>query len=328
MKCTNSKRYRLLCTFCIAALFMTGCGSARQEITDAYPVYSSDISVPADENAAAADYFANDLCRTADINFGTDLVDSDLAEGAGVFNLDTKEVVYSQNLFRKLYPASTTKIMTAYLILKNVDINETATVSAAALDIDPDSSTCSLREGDQMRVEDLLYGLMLVSGNDAANVLAEHCSGSIEAFVELMNQEAKRIGATNTHFMNANGLPDENHYTTVYDMYLIMAEAIQTEGFETIISTLNKEVSYWNSSGDTKTITWRNTNRFMTGKYKLTEGFTLVGGKTGTTGAAGYCLVLFTYNEKNERIISIVFKAGGNANLYSLTNQILSGFAK
>lgn len=306
---------------------MSGCGAAQSEIPDAYPVYSSKMSVPVDENIDI-DYYAKDLCRTADLNFGTDLVDSELAEGAGVFNLDTKEVVYSQNLFRKLYPASTTKIMTAYLILKNVDINETATVSAAALDIDPDSSTCSLREGDQMRVEDLLYGLMLVSGNDAANVLAEHCSGSIEAFVELMNQEANRIGATNTHFMNANGLPDENHYTTVYDMYLIMAEAIQTEGFTTIISTLNKEVSYWNSAGETKTVAWRNTNRFMTGKYTLTEGFTLVGGKTGTTGAAGYCLVLFTYNEKNERIISIVFKAGGNANLYLLTNQILGSFAK
>lgn len=92
-----------------------------------------------------------------------------------------------------------------------------------------DSSKCGLAAGDVLTVRDLLYGLLLVSGNDAANVLAEYYSGSIDKFAEEMNREAKALGATQSHFVNANGLPDDDHYTTIYDMYLIFQAAIQTQ---------------------------------------------------------------------------------------------------
>ena len=325
MRCTNNKQMRLLCILCVAALFITGCG-ASDISENPYQVYSSSMSQYDGENSNF-DFFSKDLCVKEDVNIGMDTVDSQVAEGAGVFNLDTKEIPYSQNLFKRLYPASTTKILTAYIIIKNCNLTDMVTVSENAVAQAADSSVCGLNAGDVISVNDLLYGLMLASGNDAAIALAEYYAGSVEAFSEIMNEEALMLGATGSHFVNPSGLPDENHYTTVYDMYLIFKEAISYDSFVNIISTLNYNASYQDAAGNETTNTWNNTNRFLTGRSEVPEGFTIVGGKTGTTGAAGYCLVLYSLNAKGERIISIVFKADGPSNLYLLTGQILKGYA-
>ncbi len=167
----------------------------------------------------------------------TDTTTSSVAEGAGAFNLSTGQVVYAKNLYERLYPASTTKILTAYLALKYCDdLDAYVTVSENAAKQAADSSVCDLRAGDRVKLRDLLYGMMLRSGNDAAIAIAEHVSGSVEAFAELMNREAAAMGATQTHFVNPNGLPDANHYTTVYDMYLIFAKALENQMFSEIIA--------------------------------------------------------------------------------------------
>jgi D-alanyl-D-alanine carboxypeptidase (penicillin-binding protein 5/6) len=279
------------------------------------------------ETVSSGQLFAKNLCVTDDIDYGTDQVDSDVAGGAGVFNLSTKEVTYSQNLFGKMYPASTTKILTAYIIIKNCDLSDTVTVSKEAVAGLTNSSKCDIAAGDELTVEQLLYGLMLVSGNDAANVLAEYYAGSIDAFAEKMNEEARALGATGSHFVNANGLPDDDHYTTVYDMYLIFQAAIKLQAFTDLIQTDSYSTSYKNASGNTVDVTWENTNGYLSGDAETPEGITVVGGKTGTTTAAGYCLVLYSTNSKGEDIVSIVFKADGRLDLYSLMNQILSSFA-
>ena len=322
MKCTN-KNYsiRRLCILCIAAIFITGCGTQKTVIENAYPLYAGHT------NTTSGSFFASNLCVTDNFDYGTDQTDSQVAEGAGVFNLDTKEVLYSQNLFGKLYPASTTKILTAYIIIRSCNLDDSVTVSETAVQGMSDSSVCGIQAGDVLTVRDLLYGLMLVSGNDAANALAEYHSGSIEAFAEVMNEEARKLGATNSHFVNPNGLPDEEHYTTVYDMYLIFQEAIKQQEFINLIQTGSKDVTYHNASGNEVTKTWRNTCRYVNGDQTAPEGFTVIGGKTGTTNAAGYCLVLYSTNEAGENIISIVFKADGRSNLYMLMDQILSRFA-
>jgi D-alanyl-D-alanine carboxypeptidase (penicillin-binding protein 5/6) len=178
-----------------------------------------------------------------------------------------------------------------------------------------------------LTVEQLLYGLMLVSGNDAANVLAEYYAGSIDAFAEKMNEEALALGATGSHFVNANGLPDDDHYTTVYDMYLIFQAAIKEQAFTDLIRTDSYDASYTSASGSAVEVTWANTNYYLSGDAEVPEGFTVVGGKTGTTTAAGYCLVLYSSNSKGEDIVSIVFKADSRQDLYSLMSQILSTFA-
>lgn len=323
MKCTsNHLLKKLLCLICIAALFIGGCGNSNQ-IANSYPVYTTDIYVTG-SNEGEITGFTQDLCVTEDVNFGTEDTDSQVAEGAGVFNLSTKEVCYSQNMFTKLYPASTTKILTAYIILKNCNLEEFVQVSENAVDQESDSSVCGLKSGDVISVRDLLYGLMLASGNDAAVALAEYYANSEETFAEIMNREALALGASNSHFTNANGLPDENHYTTVYDMYLIFQAALEIDEFINLISAETYEASYTDSQGAEVHKTWSSTNKYLTGGVKTPDGYTIIGGKTGTTNAAGYCLVLYSLNEKEEEIISIVFKADGRSNLYLLMNQILS----
>lgn len=322
MKCTNKKKAGLLCFCCIAAIFMNSCGTEQAVLDHPYSLY--------DETGTAyttGSLFAENLCVTDKIDFGTDQVQSSVAEAAGVFNTSTKEVTYSQHLFKKMYPASTTKILTAYIILKNCNLEDNVTVSKEAVANMAGSSVCGIAEGDTLTVKDLLYGLMLVSGNDAANALAEHYSGSVEAFAQEMNREAKALGATGSHFVNANGLPDEKHYTTVYDMYLIFQAAVQLPDFITIISSPSYDVSYTNGAGETVSKTWKNTNKYLNDEVKAPEGIKVVGGKTGTTNAAGYCLVLLSENQKGENIISIVFKADGRSDLYLLMNEILKTFA-
>ncbi|MCM1106613.1 MAG: D-alanyl-D-alanine carboxypeptidase [Blautia sp.] len=308
---------------CIAALFMGSCGFSQKEVIEnAYPLYSGNGA-----GSATGTFFAENLCVTEDFNYGMDQTDSHVAEAAGAFNLDTREVLYSQNLFERLYPASTTKILTAYIIIRNCSLEDEVTVSDTAVANMEGSSVCGIRPGDVLTVRELLYGLLLVSGNDAANVLAEHHSGSVEEFAKVMNAEALRLGATGSHFVNANGLPDEDHYTTVYDMYLIFQEAIRQQEFVNIIQTGSVDVTYHDSAGNEVQKTWDNTNRYLSGNKTAPEGITVIGGKTGTTNAAGYCLALYSTNQKGENIISIVFKADGRDNLYLLMDQILSKFA-
>ena len=269
---------------------MSGCGQAVV-IENPYSVYNSKLSVY-DTDTTESSFFATDLCVTDGADLGTDKTDSTVAEGGGVFNLTTGEVTYSQNMFGKMYPASTTKILTAYIIIRDCNMSDMVTVSANAVDQASDSSICNLREGDVISVKNLLYGQMLASGNDAAIALAEFHSGTVEAFVDEMNATAKNLGATSSHFVNPNGLPDEDHYTTIYDMYLIFKEAVQYEDFVSIIGNKEVTVNYLNKKGDAVEKTWSNTNRYISGKYDAPEGFTILGGKRGTTNAAGYCLVL------------------------------------
>lgn len=326
MKCTNKKKKikRLLCIVCIAALFMSGCGVIP--LSTPYEVYDSAIT-DFSNNSQDLSFFAENLCVAGDITIGTDQTDSFVAEASGLFDITSNEVKYAQNLHQRMYPASTTKVMTAYIILKNCNVNDVVTVSENAVNQASDSSVCGLKAGDKISILDLLYGLLLPSGNDAAIVLAEYFAGSEEAFANVMNQEAQALGATNTHFTNSNGLPDENHYTTVYDMYLIFKEAIKYELFVDIVSCASYTANYTDNAGNPVEKAWNSTNRYLTGAKKKPQSVTVFGGKTGTTGAAGYCLVLYSKNETGHDMVSVVFKADGPSDLYLYTGEILDGFA-
>lgn len=324
MKCTNRL---LLYALCIAVLFTTGCAK-KETLVNEYNAYSYTNSFTnADSVSVCDEFFAKDLCVTNAINFGTEDTYAEVAKSAGVFNVTTGEVLYNQDIFQKLYPASTTKILTAYVILKDCALTDIVTISESAADQAEDSQSCGFRAGDNVTVNDLLYGLMLYSGNDAAEALAEHHSGSIEAFAAVMTEEAHKLGATNSQFKNPSGLPDKEHYTSVYDMYLIFNEAIKNESFVEIINTDSHRTVYTSANGDTAEKTFTNHSRYHLGTVKTPDGFEIIGGKTGTTYDAGYCLVLYSRNSAGQDIISIVFKADGPHNLYLLMNEILSKFA-
>lgn len=308
-------------------LFMTGC-SSKESLMNEYNTYSYKNSYTnTDKMSVNANYFADALCVTNEINFGTEDTYAEVAKGAGVFNVSTGEVLYNQDIFKQLYPASTTKILTAYVIMKDCSLSDMVTISESAVDQADDSQTCGFRAGDIVSVKDLLYGLMLHSGNDAAEALAEHHSGSIEEFAKVMTEEAHKLGATNSQFKNPSGLPDKEHYTSVYDMYLIFNEAIKNETFVEIINTDSHNMIYTNASGETVEKTFNSHSRYRTGAVETPNGFEIIGGKTGTTYDAGYCLVLYSKNSAGQDIISIVFKADGPHNLYLLMNEILSKFA-
>ena len=246
---------------------------------------------------------------------------------AGLFDLNGANVLYSNQIHDRLYPASTTKILTALLALEKGNLSDVVTVgeNAAASSFPADASLCGLQEGDQLTLEDLLYGLLLSSGNDAATAIAEHISGSEEAFVEEMNARAKELMAVNTHFTNPHGLHDDNHYTTAYDLYLIFNTCIQNEEFMKVIEAESYTASIKEADGSVRTEEWKPTNYYARGIVNAPDGVTVVGGKTGTTGEAGYCLILLDRNSADHPYISIVMGAGSRDILYQNMNALLEG---
>lgn len=213
------------------------------------------------------------------------------AESAIVMEASTGTILYSKNIDDRHYPASITKIMTVLLALENLDMDEEVTFSHNAVySIDYDSSHIARDEGEILTVEECLYAIMLESANECSNAIAEHISGSIEAFAELMTERAYELGCTNTHFTNANGLPDDEHYTTAHDMALITREAIKHEEFRKISSTARYTLRATNKKSDELLM---NNHHYMISNYKTSRFLddTVFAGKTGYTSVALNTLV-------------------------------------
>lgn len=228
----------------------------------------------------------------------------------------TGEVLFGKNEYQKIYPASTTKVWTAYLTINQVEnLDDIVEVKNDVSWVEP--SSMFLKVGEKFTVRQLLEVLMLKSANDVAVVLAEYVSGSIDEFAKLMNEEAKKIGCENTHFVNPNGLPDENHYSTPYDMALIAKEALKSNTLREIANT--KYVSLPGNDVHPEPREYKNSNKFLTGgtdilykgeltdvKYDIVEGL-----KTGYTSAAGRCL-LSNATINNTEVIVGVFNSKGD----------------
>lgn len=190
----------------------------------------------------------------------------------------SKNILYGKNEFNKVKMASTTKVMTATIIIENCDLNKTIEVSKKAAGTG--GSRLGLKIGDKITIRDLLYGLMLCSGNDAAVALAESCSGTIQEFSNLMNQKAKGLGLNNTHFESPHGLDSDNHYTTAYELAILSDYALQNKTFFNIVGTKNYTVTI---NGYPKILS--NTNELL-GNLLGVYGI-----KTGFTNGANRCLV-------------------------------------
>lgn len=269
-------------------------------------------------------FFAEDLCV---VNGQTALevyADSSAFHATLLFDKTDKKVLLASNVHKKLYPASTTKIITLYLALKYGNLEDTVTISENAVSVPSDSSVAGLMQGDTLLLKDLLYGLMLPSGNDAAVAVAEHISGTTEDFVSLMNEEARRLGATNTHFMTPHGYQNENHYTTAYDLYLMLNEAVTIPEFCEIVGTSEHRAQIKDVSGQTRTIDWMQTNWFINGTKKAPEGVTVMGGKTGTTDEAGACLTLYVQDANDREYFAILMGAPDKTYLYDSMYRLLS----
>ena len=220
-------------------------------------------------------------------------------------------ILYAKNPHLRRAPASTTKLMTAIVVMENADLDDTVTISRNAAQVSPHKA--GFREGDKVTFEKLLYAALLGSANDAAVALAEGVSGSEERFVELMNRKALTIGATNTKFINPNGLPGPGQYITAYDLAKIMGYALRYPKLKEIIGTRVAEISTERG----KEIFLRNTNRLLWSEEDL------LGGKTGYTRTARHCFVCAAEREK-ETIIVAVLGSPSRQTLWDESEMLIS----
>lgn len=205
---------------------------------------------------------------------------ADTADCACIMNVATGEVVFSKNIEERRAMASTTKIMTAVIAIESGNMDDVVTVSAGAAN--QEGSSMYIEAGMEVYLRDLVYGLMLCSGNDAAVSIAEHISGSVEDFADLMNKKAKELGANDTHFVNPSGLYDDQHYTTAGDLAVIARYAMQIPEFRDVVSCTHYKAQPLN----TKTALEFNNHNKLLKKYEGATGI-----KTGYTKKAGRCLV-------------------------------------
>ena len=220
------------------------------------------------------------------------------AKAACVLEFHTGRVLFESNMHARLPMASTTKVMTALLALEMGKAQDTVICSENAFGVS--GTSIYLQLGETLTLEQMLLGLMLSSGNDAAVAIAEHIGGTTEAFVALMNERAKEIGAVNTHFANPHGLPDENHYTTAYDLALITREAMGNEQFRRLVSTAKASIP-WQG---------RSYMRQLSNKNKLLSAYPgATGVKTGFTSKAGRCLAFGAMRDGME-LVGVVLGCG------------------
>ena len=202
----------------------------------------------------------------------------------------TGKILYEKNANQKMYPASTTKILTALLVLENGNLNDTVTVSKEAVNsLSGGYVTPFISIGEELTVEQLLNVLLIPSGNVAGNALAEYVSGSIDEFVNLMNSRAKELGCTNTHFTNPYGMHDENHYSTAYDLYLIVKEAMKYEEFRNIVAKPTYSLAPTNRYSKDDRLLYSTNDLIKPSSNNYYEY--ALGIKTGFTTPAGDCLV-------------------------------------
>jgi len=303
-----------------AALSLSACGK-KGGLEEAYSYEDRSQLMSTHGGSELAPLFAEDLCVVTDSQDGDTSMN---AEAGALFNVTDRSVVYSKNAFERLYPASTTKVMTAIIALEEGNLSDQVTVTEDAVITEAGATLCGIKPGDVITMQDLLYGLMMPSGNDAANAIAVHMYGSIAAFADRMNVRARELGATGTHFMNPSGLTDENHYTTAYDLYLMFNEAMKLPLFREIIAEDSYTANYQNGAGEAVSKTWTVGNWYQKGERETPAGVSVLGGKTGTTQAAGYCLIMASNDSQDKEYISVVLKSDSRPSLYDNMTNIIS----
>jgi len=224
-----------------------------------------------------------------------------VGEAAVVINGNNGQTLFAKDPYKRMYPASTTKTLTAIIALENSNLTDLVTVPSEACNIE--GSAIGLHEGEKITMEDLLYALMLNSGNDVAVAIAHYVGGSVNGFVDLMNKKAAQLGTVDSHFNNPNGLPDPNHYSTAYDLAIITRYAMQNPEFRKIVGTKTKNIERENPEAQTYLL---NHNK-MLWQY---EG--AVGVKTGYTDAAGQCLIAAAFRQ-NRELIAVVLNSKGSS---------------
>ena len=260
-------------------------------------------TVPTEEQAAAAEARKKMRVESNEINGWSEgpLIG---AESAILMEADTGVILYEKNIHAKLYPASTTKLMTGLLALENSSMDEIVTFSKDSIfNIESSSSRIGIDVGEQLTMEQCLYGLLLGSANEVAYAIAEHIGGSYEHFVEMMNERAAALGCTDTHFANANGLPQKDHYSSAYDLAIIARECFQNESLATISGSTRYTIPPTNKQSQ---------ERILDNHHLMLPGFKyeydgIICGKTGYTSEARQTLVTLAQRQ-DMRLICVIMR--------------------
>lgn len=249
------------------------------------------------------------------------------AEAAILIDADTGMVLFEKNIHQKMFPASTTKILTAIIAIEKGNLEQKVVVDKET-PYEISGSHIALEPDEILTMSDLIYATLIESANDAASVIGKHISGSTEEFVKLMNIKAKEMGALNSNFVNANGLPDDNHITTAYDLAMIAKHAMKNDFFRTIVSSYNYNIEPTNKKTEARPL--KSANRLLYSNEKINVNGNNVtikydganGIKTGFTVAAQQCLIA-SAERNGQKLISVVLKANGT-NVYIDTHKLFN----
>ena len=258
--------------------------------------------------------------NTERLNIAQPVVSS---EGAVLMDGASGKVLFSKNGDTRYYPASITKVMTALLTLEHGNMDDEITLKHD-INLTEDGAVIStLTKGDTVTVGQVFHTMLIKSANDCAVILAEYVAGSEAKFIDMMNERARELGATHTHFVNPNGLHNNDHYTTAYDLYLIFKEAVKHEEFVDTVSSKDYTMTYTTAKKTQINEYMQSTNYYLLNEFPVPEGVVMYGGKTGTTSMAKSCLILMTKNKKGERFFSVVLGAETKEALYSSMTRLL-----
>lgn len=324
---------KIIATVCLTAMLLCGC-EGQAAYMKPYTV------VTAGKTSDVASMLHTDVWQGFAENLGVlSVADNEagyhteaLSEVSGTEILLTgttdHTVITAHNVYKQMPPASITKILTALVALKQGgDLDREITLTDDVYVDVWDAQVCGFEAGDVITLRTLLYSMLVYSGNDAANAIASAVGGDIATFCDMMNEEAARLGATQTHFVTPNGLDDPDHYTTAYDLYLIFNECLKYDVFKDAISQAHYTAKYKHNGEDYQQ-TWDSTNYYLLGYKEPPEGVSVVGGKTGTTDNAGLCLILYVEDDAGNGYVSIILGCPDKDTLYASMSKLLSNIRK
>lgn len=319
-------KLREIALFMSALLLFTGCGCNREVLLANEHQLSENAQAISSLIAGKQKWSGSELCIPKD---SSEYEDDEVSAGAALlFSLDNPEVLYAKNVYQEMNPASITTLFTAYVVLQNRELSDVVTVRSEELTGLSHTSTIGLRAGDQLTVEQLLYGMILCSGVDAANVLAVDTAGDKASFVRLMNDAAEECGCVDTQFQNPNGLTEWGHYTTAYDIYLIVHKLMEDQRFIDIISAGTYRSVYKDADGQRREENYVSTVQYVENGISDIGSVHILGGKTGTTSSAGHCLVLLCTSSLGENYLAVVLKAKSRDSLYEQIEHIVMKIEK
>lgn len=315
-----NKKICLIITFIISAVMLCSCGEGTSILNTFYgDLQTNEEGGIADAPLSRADSFASKIAVVPEGSANSEGSERVHSDAALLVDVSDGTVLFQKNAHKREYPASTTKILTSMLALKYGDTSASRKIGEEVIIHEDNVVLCDFRVGDVIPFDILINAALLRSGNDAAAALALFAAPTLEEFAELMNKEAREIGATESNFVNPHGLYDDNHYTTAYDMYLICNEAIKYDKFVKVLSTVKYQSSFTRTTayGEyTINCEYTSGNLYLQGSAQAPEHIKVLGGKAGYTEKARRSYVMLV-ESGGHRYIIVTMRAESNDDMYA-----------